>query len=108
MKVTVLDVCIKELKKFPKKIINDVYELVNDLSEGIQLSMPISRKMSSMGKGVFELRLRDASGAYRIIYLVKRGEHIYLVHAFKKKAEKTPKKNIDIATKRIKKVLHEK
>ena len=36
---------------------------------GIKLSMPLSRPMPSVGKGVHELRLKDASGVYRLIYV---------------------------------------
>jgi phage-related protein len=64
--------------------------------------MPVSKKMDGMGKGVFELRLKDSSGIYRVIYLVKKKDAIYLIHGFKKKTMRTPKKNIDLALKRIK------
>jgi len=55
-----------------------------------------------LGRGVHELRFRDRSGQYRVIYLLKVRDAIYLVHAFKKKSQTTPKKHIDVAIKRIK------
>ena len=105
MEVVTLDACWKEVRSFPERIKFDLFELVSDLSSGISLSMPVSKKMEGMGKGVFELRLKDSSGIYRVIYLIKKKDKIYLIHAFKKKTAKTPKKNIDLAIKRIKRLL---
>ena len=62
--------------------------------------MPLSRPMPIIAKGAHELRLKDKSGQYRVVYIVKVKDAIYLVHAFKKKTQATAKKNIDIATKR--------
>ena len=105
MRIVVLSACEKEIKDFPKGIKLDLLELINDLSSGLVLSMPVSKRMESMGKGVYELRLKDSSGIYRVIYFIKKKDGVYLVHAFKKKTTKTPKKNIDLATKRIKRLL---
>ncbi|MBT3236348.1 MAG: type II toxin-antitoxin system RelE/ParE family toxin [Bdellovibrionales bacterium] len=104
MKVVVLDACKKEMRDFPEGIKTALFGLISDLSSGLTLSMPISKKMTGMGSGVFELRLKDTSGAYRIIYLVKKKDAIFLVHAFKKKSAKTPKKNIDLASTRIRRL----
>ena len=104
MKVVILDSCLKEIKKFPDTAKQSVFELVSDLQAGIQLSMPLSRKMDGMGKGVFELRVKDVSGVYRVIYILIKNDAIYMVHGFQKKAQKTPKKNKDLAIKRIKRL----
>ncbi|MCB9091210.1 MAG: type II toxin-antitoxin system RelE/ParE family toxin [Halobacteriovoraceae bacterium] len=104
MKVVILSACEKEIKDFPEEIKLALFELVSDLSSGLSLSMPVSKRMTSMGHGVSELRLKDGSGAYRIIYFIKKKDAIYLIHAFKKKTQKTPKKNIDLALKRIKRL----
>ena len=49
------------------------------------------------GKGVEELRIADASGAYRVIYFARRAEAVYVLHAFQKKTRATAKKDIAIA-----------
>ena len=95
----------KEIKDFPQNIQMDILDLINDLSSGLRLSMPVSRRMEGMGRGVFELRLKDISGGYRVIYCIKKKDAIYLIHAFKKKTKKTAKRNIDVATKRIRRLL---
>lgn len=74
------------------------------LKVGIKLSMPLSKQMLSVGNHVHELRFKDRSGIYRVIYFIKKREAIYMVHAFTKKTQKTPKKNIDLAVKRIKRL----
>lgn len=105
MKVEILDVCKKELKKFPTEILTDFVDAIAKLKTGLMLSMPLSKQMPSVGKHVHELRLKDKDGIYRIIYFIKKKEGVYIVHAFAKKTQKTPKKNIDLAIKRIKRLL---
>ena len=102
MDLVILSSCRKELEDFPNKVKEDLFDVLRDLKEGLSLSMPLSRKMTGMGMGVFELRFRDVSGIYRIIYVVRKRDAIYLVHAFNKKTNKTPIKNIEVALKRIK------
>ncbi len=102
MDLVILSSCRKELEEFPNKVKEDLFDVLRDLKEGLRLSMPLSRKMAGMGVGVFELRFRDVGGIYRIIYVVRKGDAIYLVHAFRKKTNKAPIRNIEIALKRIK------
>jgi hypothetical protein len=59
---------------------------------------------TSIGKGVHELRLRDRSGVYRVIYYLAGSSAIYLLHAFMKKKNHTPQQNIEIAKKRLREV----
>lgn len=59
------------------------------------------KPMRSIGKGVREIRIREDNGAFRVIYLAKPGETIYVLHAFQKKTRKAAKKDIDLARKRL-------
>ena len=63
---------------------------------GSQLGMPHAKQL---GSGIFELRIRGKE-EIRIFYGFKR-KTIYLLHAFKKQTQKTPRKEIDIALKRL-------
>lgn len=47
------------------------------------------KPMKTVGVGVNEIRVRDATGAYRVIYLATRPEAVYVLHCFQKKTEKT-------------------
>jgi phage-related protein len=75
------------------------------LDTGLMLSMPISRPMPSIGRGVHELRLKDQSGIYRLIYVFVGQGNLWLIHDFKKTMQQTPHKNIELAKKRLKEVL---
>ncbi len=65
------------------------------------------KPMPSIGLGVSEIRVREDSGAFRVIYVAKFSEAIYVLHAFQKKAQKTPKAEIELARKRYRAMLNE-
>ena len=75
------------------------------LDAGLILSMPLSRPMPSVGRGVHELRLKDRSGVYRVVYALVRSGTIYVVHAFKKTTQQTPLRHMELARKRLKEVI---
>lgn len=102
--IRVLKNCEKELLEFPIEIREDLADALALLDQGIKLSMPLSRAIPSIGKGVHELRLRDRSGIYRVIYVFSGNGNICLLHAFTKKTQTTPKPNIELAKKRLKEV----
>ena len=47
--------------------------------------------MNSVGQGVKEIRIRDAAGAFRVLYVAKFADAVYVLHCFQKKTEKTSK-----------------
>ena len=59
------------------------------------------KPMTTIGSGVREIRIREASGAFRIIYVASLGEQVVVLHAFQKKTQKTPQKDIDLAAIRL-------
>jgi phage-related protein len=63
------------------------------------------KPMPAIGKGVEEIRVSDTSGAYRVIYLARRAEAVYVLHAFQKKTQATPKKDLAIAKVRFRQLL---
>lgn len=65
------------------------------------------KPMNTVGQGVKEIRLRDASGAFRIIYVAKFADAVYVLHCFQKKTEKTRKADLDLASKRYRDLLQE-
>jgi phage-related protein len=56
--------------------------------------------MPSIGDGVKEVRVR-ADGEYRVFYVAKFEEAVYVLHAFAKKTRRTSKKDIDVAVARF-------
>ena len=61
--------------------------------------------MSAIGRGVEEIRVSDPSGAYRVIYVARCVEAVYVLHAFHKKTQSTPKRDLEIAKRRFGQVL---
>ena len=90
------------LRGFPADAMRDAgYQL--ELVQGG--SSPIDWKpMPAIGAGVNEIRVRVA-GAFRIIYLAKFPEAIYVLHAFQKKSRKTAQAEIALARRRLRAVL---
>ena len=64
------------------------------------------KPMPSVGLGVKEIRVREV-GAFRVIYVARFAEAVYVLHAFQKKANKTPKPDIAIARKRFRELIQE-
>ena len=62
------------------------------------------KPMSTVGAGVREIRVRDSSGAFRVIYLMSRPEAIYVLHCFQKKTQATLQSDIELAKNRLKMV----
>lgn len=60
--------------------------------------------MTSVGSGVREIRVREPSGAFRVIYLATRPEAIYVLHCFQKKSRQTSRRDLDLAKARFKAV----
>ena len=59
------------------------------------------KPMTSIGQGVREIRIRDEAGAFRVIYIAKVVDAIYVLHCFQKKTQKTSQHDVDLATKRF-------
>lgn len=64
------------------------------------------KPMKGIGQGVKEIRINEG-GAYRVIYVAKFENAIYVLHAFQKKTQKTAKKDIDLARERYKMIERE-
>ncbi|MBP5448323.1 MAG: type II toxin-antitoxin system RelE/ParE family toxin [Treponema sp.] len=66
--------------------------------KGFPLGLPLCRKMET---DLWEIRSTVSDGICRVFFTVD-GDTMILLHGFKKKSQKTPKKEIDIAENRLK------
>lgn len=58
--------------------------------------------MKSVGSGVYEIRVRGEDGDhYRVMYVAKFEEAIFVLHAFQKTSSETEQKDIDLARNRL-------
>ena len=53
------------------------------------------KPMASVGPGVVEIRVHEG-GEYRVLYLAKFAEAVYVLHAFEKRTRQTRKADIEI------------
>ncbi len=103
--IKILKPCQKEILEFPEDVRGDLADLLVRLENGENLAMPICRPMPTIGRRVYELRLRDRNSIYRIIFVILGAEGIWLIHAFVKTSNKTPIQNLKTAADRLKRIL---
>ena len=96
------EVLQQNILRFPPGI-RARYFLVTDRMEkfGPNLGMPHTR---AMGGGLFELRLRAKEGIARVFFCTIVNRKIVMLHSFVKKSQKTSKRDLDIATQRMKEI----
>ena len=63
-----------------------------------------TKPMPIIGKGVEEIRV-SIGDTYRVFYIARFSEAVYIVHAFGKKTQKTPKKDIELGKKRYQEMI---
>ena len=63
------------------------------------------KPLRGVGAGAYEIRYRDAaSGAFRLVYVAKFADAVYVLHAFQKKTQKTAKSDIELAARRYRSI----
>ena len=88
----------KVLKAFPKDVRLELGASLRLLQQG---TVPKnSRRMESVGKGIWELKEQDDRTWYRVIYMAKVGNKIFVLHCFEKASRKTEKTDLAIAKNR--------
>jgi phage-related protein len=63
------------------------------------------KPFNDIGAGTREVRLRDSSGIYRVMYVAKFEEAIYVLHCFQKKTQATSQQDKAIAEARYRAVI---
>lgn len=91
-----------DLRAFPASARRRVGHALDLLQHGVELTD--FKRMPTVGVGVYELRVR-ADGAYRVPYVVKFAEGIYVLHAFQKTASQTARLDLAVGSKRYRQLL---
>ncbi len=63
------------------------------------------KPMKIIGAGVQEIRILDEAGAFRVIYLAKLKDAVYVLHCFQKKTQRTSVQDIALASKRYNELM---
>ena len=95
---------VRSLDTETKKEIGSLLML---LQSGEILKAPQSKPLKIIHSQAFELRIKDARGIYRVIYVLAIKDQILIPHAFTKKTQKTAKKDLLVSIQRLKELLDE-
>ncbi len=96
---------LNDLRAFPQAARREAGHQLDQVQHGRE---PDDWKpMNTVGRGVREIRIRDAAGAFRVLYVAKFDDAVYVLHCFQKKTQQTAKRDIDLARKRLKELLKE-
>jgi len=96
---------MNDLRSFPPSTMREAGHQLDKVQHG--LPPDDSKAMSSIGAGAIELRIWDEGGTFRVVYVAKLQDVIYVLHCFQKKTQQTAKRDIDLARKRLKDLLKE-
>ena len=93
-----------DLLAFPKDARREAGFQLGKVQAGLE---PVDWKpFNDVGTGTQEIRIRDASGLYRVMYLAKFEEAVYVLHCFQKKTQTTSKQDKAIAAARYRAVVN--
>lgn len=93
---------LAEVECWPVDVLADYARLVEVLIEhGPSLRLPHSR---ALGDGLFELRPHGRTGIGRAFYCFMVGKRIVVLHAFIKKTQQTPERELKLARRRLKEI----
>lgn len=92
---------LDDLREFPLEAKREAGFQLDAVQRGVEPSD--WKPMQNIGSGVREIRIHIL-GEWRIIYVAKFADAVYVLHAFQKKTQKTRKADIDIAARRFKQI----
>lgn len=95
----------EDLKVFPTDARREAGYQLEKVQRG--LAPDDWKPLRTVGQSVRELRIRESSGAFRIVYIATRPEGVYVLHCFQKKTQKTSGRDIRLATLRFKAIRGE-
>ncbi len=96
---------LDDLRAFPLPAKREAGHQIDQIQNGQE---PDDWKpMKDVGRGVKEIRIRDASGIFRVIYVARFVDAVYVLHCFQKKTMKTSRSDLDLASKRYRNLLQE-
>lgn len=93
---------LARLREFPESARQDTGRELARVQEGRD---PVDWKpMPSVGRGVREIRVSDRPGEFRVLYVARVEDAIYVLHAFHKKTQKTAQRDLDLAATRYRQI----
>jgi phage-related protein len=97
---------LDRLRLFPREVRRAAGFQLDRVQRGLE---PFDWKpMTSVGAGACEIRIRAESGAYRVLYVAKFDEAVFVLHCFDKKTRTTSKRDLELAARRYRELNEEK
>lgn len=94
---------LKVVRTFPEAARQDAGYQLDRLQRGLQ---PDDFKpVPTVGSGVEELRVWCEQGTFRVVYIARLADAVYVLHAFQKKTQATAKSDIDLAARRYRELM---
>ena len=93
---------LEQLREFPETAWKEAGVQLHKVQQGFEPSD--WKPMASVGQGVREIRIRDEAGAFRVLYIAKIEDAVYVLHAFQKKTQQTAKRDLDLAATRLRQI----
>jgi len=101
--IAFLGASLADLRRFPTAARREAGYQLDRVQRGFD---PDDWKaMPSIGPSIREIRVREAAGAFRVIYVAAFADAVYVLHAFQKKAPKTAKRDVDLAAARLRELM---
>lgn len=96
---------LEALRAMPQEVRQDVGYQLDSVQRGL---LPNDCKpMKSVAPGCMELRIWCEDGTWRVMYVAKYEDAIYVLHVFKKTTQATENKDVEIARNNFKKIKRE-
>ena len=96
---------LNDLRGFPQSAMRDAGYQLDKVQHGFPPDD--AKALPSVGVGVVELRIWDEAGAFRVMYIAKLEDAVYVLHCFQKKTQQTAGRDIELARRRFKELLKE-
>jgi phage-related protein len=101
--VMFLGTSLEDLRRFPDEARRDAGFQVDRVQQG--LAPDDWKPLTRVGPGACEIRVKDESGIYRVIYVARFAEAVYVLHAFQKKTEQTSQRDVELARARYRDLI---
>lgn len=87
------------MRDFPEPARKEAGVQLHKVQQGLEPSD--WKPMASVGQGVREIRIRDEAGAFRVLYITRIEDAVFVLHASQKKTQQTAKRDLDFAAARL-------
>lgn len=96
---------LDDLRRFPEVARRRIGHQPDQVQRGVD---PDDWKpLAAVGAGVREIRVRDATGAFRAVYVANFAGLVYVLHCFQKKTQRASKRDIELAARRYRDLCKE-